>query len=110
MIKIHAGNKCGECEIFYVHGEKMKEAHEFKYLRDLINENGRAKSTINQRISRGYAIVSQIFALLSVLPIMISEDFHKNGIDMTDEQIVQMQEIDYKKLIKSKVNCTAFNE
>ena len=47
----------------------MKEAHEFKYLGDLINENGRPKSTINQRISRGYAIVSQIFALLSDLPI-----------------------------------------
>ena len=220
--KIHVSNKWGECEILYVHGEKMKEAHEFKYLGDLINENGRAKSRINQRISRGYAIVSQIFALLSDLPIgnlrvqiglalrhawlingilfnseawhgitkeqisqfveidkyllrglvgahakvplehiylelsvlpvpyvlavrrmlflhtilkrhddeitkkvylcqkrnplpgdwcvMISEDFYKMGINMTDDQIVQMQEIDYKKLIKSKVNCTAFNE
>ena len=220
--KIHVGSKCGECEILYVHGEKMKEAHEFKYLGDLVNENGRAKSTINQRISRGYAIVSQIFALLSDLPIgnlrvqiglalrhawlingilfnseawhgitkeqisqfvevdkyllrglvgahakvplehiylelsalpipyvlsvrrmvflytilkrhddeitkkvylcqkrnplpgdwcgMISEDFLKMGIVLTDEQIVQMQEVDYKKLIKSRVNITAFNE
>ena len=42
--------------------------------------------------------------------VMISEDFYKMGIDMTDEQIVQMQELDYKKLIKNKVNSTAFNE
>ena len=46
----------------------MKEAHEFKYLGDLINENGKPKSTISQRIVRGYAIISQIFALLSDLP------------------------------------------
>ena len=47
----------------------MKEAHEFKYLGDIINENGKPKATISQRITRGYAIVSQIFALLSDLPV-----------------------------------------
>ena len=47
----------------------MKEAHEVKYLGDFINENGRPNSTINQRIKRGFAIVTQIFALLHDLPI-----------------------------------------
>ena len=42
----------------------MKEAHEFKYLGDIVNENGRPKATISKRIARGYGIVSQIFALL----------------------------------------------
>ena len=63
-VQIHVGRKCGDCEILFVHGEQMKEAHKVKYLGDLLNENGRPKSTICQRISRGYAIVSQIFALL----------------------------------------------
>ena len=62
MVKIHVGNKCGDCEMLYVHGEHMKKAQEFKYLWDIINENGRPKATVTQRISRGYAIVSQIFA------------------------------------------------
>ena len=47
----------------------MKESHEFKYLVDIINENGKPKSTVSQRITRGYAIVSQIFALLRDLPV-----------------------------------------
>ena len=41
---------------------------------------------------------------------MISEDFLKMGINITDEHIVQMHELVYKKLIKSKVYCTSFEE
>ena len=67
--KIHVGSKCGNCEKLYVHGEHMKESQEFKYLGDLIHENGNPKSTISQRIKRGYAIVSQIIALLHDLPV-----------------------------------------
>ena len=221
-VQIHVGSKWGDCEIFYVHGEHMKESHEFKYLGDVINQNGKPKSTISQRITRGYAIVSQIFALLSDLPVgnlrvqigltlrhawlingilfnsevwhnttqeqvaqfveidkyllrglvgahakvplehlylemaalpinyvlsvrrmiylhtilrrhdneitkkvylcqknspvpgdwcqMVSNDFNKMGIHMTDEHIAQMHEGDYKKLIKNKVYHTAFEE
>ena len=208
--------------MLYVHGEHMKKAQEFKYLGDIINKNGRPKATITQRTSRGYAIVSQIFALLSDLPVgnlrvqiglalrhawlingilynsevwhsttaeqiaqfvdidkyllrglvgshakaplehiylemaalpipyvlsvrrmiylhtilrrhdseitkqvymcqkrnpvpgdwckLVSEDFDKIGLNMSDELIAQIPEDEYKKLIKSKVNETAFKE
>ena len=68
-VRIHVGKKCKQCEKLYVHEEEINEAHEVKYLGDFIHENGRPNSTINQRIKQGYAIVAQIFALLSDLPV-----------------------------------------
>ena len=41
---------------------------------------------------------------------MVSEDFLKTSINMTDEQILHITELDYKKLIKSKVLSTAYDE
>ena len=46
-VQIHVGQTSGECETLFVHGEHMKEAQEFKYLGDLINENSKPKSTIS---------------------------------------------------------------
>ena len=68
-VQIHVGKKCETCEKLYVHGEYMKEAHEVKYLGDYIHVNGKPSSTIGHRVKRGYAIVAQIFALLSDLPV-----------------------------------------
>ena len=47
----------------------MKEAHEVKYLGDILNAHGNPKATITDRINRGYAICGQIFALLRDIPI-----------------------------------------
>jgi hypothetical protein len=66
--QLHIGNKCGDCEKQYVHGEQIIQAHEVKYLGDMIHENGKPKSTIMKRVNRGWAIVGQIFALLKDLP------------------------------------------
>ena len=41
---------------------------------------------------------------------LVSEDFDKMGLNMSDELIAQIPEAEYKKLIKSKVNETAFKE
>ena len=41
---------------------------------------------------------------------MVSKDFFKMSINMTDDQILQMTALDYKKLIKSKVLRTAYDE
>ena len=41
---------------------------------------------------------------------LVAEDFSKMNIHMSDEQIAQMQEDDYKKLIKRNVHDTAFHE
>ena len=68
-VKIHVGKKCESCEKLFVHEELMNEAQDFKYLGDYIHENGKPNSTISHRVKRGYAIVAQIFALLSDLPV-----------------------------------------
>ena len=47
----------------------MKEAHDVKYLGDVLNEHGNPKATITERVNRGYAICGQIFALLRDIPI-----------------------------------------
>ena len=120
-VQIHVGRKCGECEILFVHGERMKKAHEVKYLGDYINESGKPKSTICQRITRGYAIVSQIFALLGDLPIgnlrvqiglALRHAWLINGIlfnsevwhSITKEQINQVVDID-KYLLRGLVGA-----
>jgi hypothetical protein len=122
-VQIHVGTKCGDCEKLFVHGQQMKEAHELKYLGDIINENGRPKATISQRITRGYAIVSQIFALLSDLPVgnlrvqiglALRHAWLINGIlfnsevwhSTTGEQVAQFVEID-KYLLRGLVGAHA---
>ena len=122
-VQIHVGSKCGDCEILYVHGEHMKKSHEFKYLGDVINQNGKPKSTISQRITRGYAIVSQIFALLSDLPVgnlrvqigltlrhawLINEILFNSEVwhNTTKEQVAQFVEID-KYLLRGLVGAHA---
>ena len=122
-VQIHVGRKCGECEMLFVHGENMKQAHEVKYLGDYINESGKPKSTICQRISRGYGIVSQIFALLGDLPVgnlrvqiglTLRHAWLINGIlfnsevwhSTTKEQINQLVDID-KYLLRGIVGAHA---
>lgn len=68
-VKIHIGSRCDECDNLFVHDKSINQSHEVKYLGDVLHENGKPKSTIMQRINRGYAIVGQIFALLKDLPI-----------------------------------------
>ena len=68
-VKIHVGKKCESCEQLFVHEELMNEAEDFKYLGDYIHENGKPNTTISHRVKRGYAIVAQIFAPLSDLPV-----------------------------------------
>ena len=41
---------------------------------------------------------------------MYLEDFFKMSINITDEQILQMIALDYKKLIKNKVLRTAYDK
>ena len=47
----------------------MNEAHEVKYLGDVLSEHGNSKATITERINRVYAICGQIFALLRDIPL-----------------------------------------
>ena len=68
-VKIHIGTKCDKCDKLSVHEKEMKEAHQFKYLGDIISDNCKPNATIATRITRGYAIVGTIFAFLKDLPL-----------------------------------------
>ena len=68
-VQVHVGTQCDHCEELFVHNKTMNKASQVKYLGDVIHENGRPKSTISERVNRGYAIVGQILALLSDLPL-----------------------------------------
>ena len=68
-MKLHIGNKCDNSDKLFVHKNTMNESHEVKYLGYLIHQNGRPKSTITERVIRGYAICGQIFALLKEIQI-----------------------------------------
>ena len=41
---------------------------------------------------------------------LVATDFNMIDLHMIDEYVAQMQVYEYKKLIKSKVHDTAFNE
>jgi hypothetical protein len=49
-VKIHIGTKCYKCEKLSVHEQEMKEAHQFKYLGDIISDNCKPNATIATRI------------------------------------------------------------
>ena len=68
-LKVHIGKKCDDCDKLFVHENIMKEAHEVKYLGDVLDTHGNTKATITERLNRGYAICGQIFALLRDIPL-----------------------------------------
>lgn len=67
--RMHMGAKWNQWHIGNVHGEEMKATQKEKYLGDQINNKGNTKDTIQERTSKGYAIVSQILAMIKELPI-----------------------------------------
>ena len=67
--KIHIGKKCEDCAQLFVHSGVMKESQDEKYLGDRINISGKPKATIEERKRKGFAIASQILAMLKELPL-----------------------------------------
>ena len=58
-MKVHIGKKSHICEKLFVHEKNTKEAHEVKYLGDILNEPGNPKATISERINRGQLSVAK---------------------------------------------------
>ena len=72
----------------------MKEAHEVKYLGDVVHDSGKHKVTITERVNKGYEICGQIFGLIKDIPfgnlrVLIGLELRKawlvNGIMYTSE-------------------------
>ena len=67
--KIHVGKKENPCPDLRVHDDIMKTSDKEKYLGDQITSKANSKDTIEARISRGNAVLAQMTALLSDLPL-----------------------------------------
>ena len=69
--KIHYGNKSSNlvCPQQKIHGEAMKSSQKEKYLGDFITNKGNSKQTIAERKARGEAILAEMKAILSEIPL-----------------------------------------
>ena len=69
--KIHIGTKhSGEnCAEHYVGENPMKTSEKEKYLGDFLTKDANSKQTIKERKSRGFAVLSQMDAILSDIPL-----------------------------------------
>ena len=109
---IHIGKKCDQCPKLKVHENDMKDSQKEKYLGDSINEKGTLKDTIENRIAKGWAYVSEIGAILSEFPfgskkiqvgLMLREAMFLNGVlhsseawhGLTATQIAQIELVDH---------------
>jgi hypothetical protein len=68
---IHIGNKASrmKCQSKYVDGEIMKESDKEKYLGDYLTTKANSKDTIAARKTKGYAILSEMSAILKDVPL-----------------------------------------
>ena len=57
--RIHVGKKTVECADLCIHDSKMKDSRKEKYLGDYVDSSGKVKATIEDRISKGYGILSE---------------------------------------------------
>ena len=69
--KTHIGKTYLNCPQLKVHGAVMKESEQEKYLGDKISKAANIKATINDRVTKGYGIVSEIEAKLEDIPLGI---------------------------------------
>ena len=107
--KIHIGKSQVNCHELKVHGNKMKNSDEEKYLGDKINRNAKLDATIEDRISKGYGIISEINAILEEIPLgkyrveiglKLRQAMLINGILFNSEAWHGVKKEDLKKLEK----------
>ena len=67
--KIHIGRSKLKCHQLKVHEKQMKNSDQEKYLGDQICKDAKVKATIEDRVKKGYGIVSEINAILDEIPL-----------------------------------------
>ena len=67
--RIHVGKPQEACQDLKVHDSKMNNSDQEKYLGDLVNKTGKIKAAIDERVAKGYGIVSEIKAILHEIPL-----------------------------------------
>ena len=62
--------KCKDpCPELKVHEANMKDSEKEKYLGDYIDKTGKIKTTIDDRVGKGWGIVSEIRAIINEVPL-----------------------------------------
>ena len=67
--KIHVGKSKLKCHQLKVHEKQMKNSDQEKYLGDQICKDAKVKATIEERVKKGYGILSEINAILDDIPL-----------------------------------------
>ena len=67
--KIHVGKVSASCPELKVHEMKMKNSEKEKYLGDQLSSSAKIKETIDERVAKGYGVVSEILAILDEIPL-----------------------------------------
>ena len=58
--RIHVWKSKEACQELKIHESKMNNSDQEKYLGDLVNKSGKIKATIEERVAKGYGIISEI--------------------------------------------------
>ena len=99
----------------------MKESKKEKYLGDTLTNTGKIQATIDDRVSKGHGIVSEILALIDQVPLgkyriemglKLRQAMLINGIlfnsevwhGVTDEHVKALEKID-EHLLRSLLQC-----
>ena len=67
--KIHVGKVSSSCPALKVHEGAMKNSDQEKYLGDKLCSSAKLKETIDDRVSKGFGIVTEILAILDEIPL-----------------------------------------
>ena len=121
--RIHVGKVSMDCPDLKVHQSTMKSSNQERYLGDLVDSSGTIKATIQDRISKGYGIISEIKAILSEIPLgkyklemglKLRQAMFVNGTlfnseawhSVTKEDIRGLEKVD-ESLLRSILDCHA---
>ena len=65
--KLHIGREMRCCPALFVHGTKMEEVKDDKYLGDILSADGKNTKNIKERVSKGMGIIANILNILDLI-------------------------------------------
>ena len=122
--KMHIGGKKESCPQLKVHGTLIESVEEDTYLGDLISSDGKNKKNIDQRISKGLGIITQILNLLEIvsfgkhymeIALLLRESMFINGIlfnaevwyGLSKAEVIEFEKLD--RLLLRRILAVPFS-
>ena len=123
--KIHIGKENLLCPDLKVHGTKMGQVTDDKYLGDIISHDGSNTKNIKDRVGKGLGIITQIINILETvsfgiyyfeMAMTLRESLFLNGIltnaeiwyNLKKTEIEELENLDrllIRKIFKTKISC-----